>query len=442
MTEIRSRKARWFHLPTWKVKIIFLLGAVLVGITSALFAELSEIADHTFRNQATQRPWLPFLSLPLGLGLLSWLTHRYVPAARGSGIPQTIAALKVGATHRIRESVLAIHVAVTKILFTCLGLLFGASIGREGPTVHVGVAIMYSLARFAHFPAHFMERGLILAGGAAGLAAAFNTPLAGVMFAIEEMGRSFDRRTSGIVLSAVVVAGLTAMFITGNYDYFGTASGEVDTPMAWLAVPVCGVLGGLLGGGFSTLLIRSSQAISGVYRRHPVLVAMVCGLVVAMAGYASGGAAYGTGYEEARKIIETGESSGWLYPIYKFIATIASYLSGIPGGIFAPSLSIGAGFGANLGQLFPSVSLETIILLGMVAYFTGVVQTPITAFIIVTEMTNYQDMAIPLMATALIANWTSQMVCKTAIYEAMAVAFLGAQVQSQEDQPGSKPPST
>ena len=115
---------------------------------------------------------------------------------------------------------LSARIAVGKILLTLLGLASGASIGREGPTVQVGASIMYALGRLLRLPRLELQRALVLAGGAAGIAAAFNTPLAGVVFAIEELSHSFEARTSGTVLTAVVIAGITTLALVGNYTVF------------------------------------------------------------------------------------------------------------------------------------------------------------------------------------------------------------------------------
>lgn len=435
---IRRSRYRLLHLAGWRVRLVFWGGAVMVGLVSALFALGAEATDHIFRTITADRPWLPLITLPVGLGLISWVTHRFVSGARGSGIPQAIATLEDTRDYALRDAVLSLKVAFAKIALTLVGLLSGASIGREGPTVHIGAAIMYSLGKIAHFPGHYLDRGLIVAGGAAGVAAAFNTPLAGVMFAIEEISRSYDRRTGTVVLTAVIIAGLTAMVLLGNYHYFGTAETSFDLGAAWYAIIICGVLGGALGGGFAQTLIWSGRRIAPTYARHPVLVAAACGLVVALTGYVSGGTVYGTGYQEAKEIIDGGVAPDLAYPFLKIIATVGSYLSGIPGGIFAPSLSTGAGLGADLAHLFPDIPFTTIVLLGMVAYFAGVVQTPMTAFIIVMEMTNNQDMLIPLMAAAFIAAGTSRLICEKPIYAAMAEAFLASARPAQAAAGGGK----
>lgn len=429
MSSHRFRRSRQFLLSPykWKVRLVFWIGALLVGLLSALFAAAADWAITLFHHVPGYSPYLPLLITPCGLMLVAWLTQRYFRGSEGSGIPQVIAVLEVGRVPALEKALarlMTLRIALGKILMTLLGLLAGASIGREGPTVHVGAALMQSLGQKAGLPAgRHLRRGLILAGSAAGLAAAFNTPLAGIVFAIEEMSRSFDRRINEFVLTAVIFAATMAVALLGNYAYFGHTAATLDLSGAWLLIPLCGALGGFLGGTFSLLLFKASTWIAPWLRSKPIMVAGLCGLVLALIGLASGGATYGTGYETAKAALQTG-SADPLFPVLKFAATIVSYVSGIPGGIFAPSLSIGAVLGGLLADVSSAVPPETLVLLTMAAYFAGVVQTPITALVVVLEMTHGQNLAIPMMAVTFIAGGISRLVCPTPIYTALAKNFL------------------
>ena len=441
--QLRLSKHRFFKRAIWKTRFIFWGGAVLVGIAAAVFALLGEKADHLYRGWYAQNPWISFIITPIGLMLIVWLTRRFFAGAEGSGIPQTLIAIEGKGGRKLAEQLLSFRIAIGKVLMTVAGLLSGASIGREGPTVHLGAAIMYSLGRYVHLPARYLERGLIMTGGGAGIAAAFNTPLAGIMFAIEEMARSFDRRNSSMILIGVILAGMTAIYVhQDNYNYYGTSPADIDFGLMWLGVVVCGVVGGILGGGFSYVLINGARLLRPLVQKHYLLVAGACGLVIAGVGMLSGGQAFGTGYIEAQQLVScTGNDSctveaGLMYPVYKILATMASYLSGIPGGIFAPSLASGAGVGNSLGVLFPPELASTIVILGMVGYFSGVVQTPITAFVIVMEMTDNQDLVLALMATSLIASGTSKLICKKPVYVALAENFMKARLLAAETKAG------
>lgn len=420
-----KRTQRQLMSPSkWKLRLIFWSAAVIIGATAAIFAIVSAFSDGLYHRLYDYSPGLAYTLTPVGLAFIAWLTKNFFKGTEGSGIPQAIAALSMRDS-ALRATVLSIKIAIGKIILTCLGLMCGASIGREGPTVHVGASLMYSVRRFFPLRSHDMHRALILAGGAAGISAAFNTPLAGILFAIEEMSRKFEERTSGVLIIAVVLAGVTAVAIQGNYTYFGSSSIHLPvTPLAWLVVVVTGVIGGLLGGLFSQGLICSTRRIAPLVARYPVSIAFSCGLILSLLGYLSGGHTYGTGYEEAKHLVTGAADADLAFPLFKMLATVASYLSGIPGGIFAPSLSIGAGLGADLAIIFQSLPMQALVVLGMVSYFTGVVQTPITAFVIVMEMTDGSSMLLPLMAAALIAKGMSHLVCPRPIYQALADAYL------------------
>jgi H+/Cl- antiporter ClcA len=417
--ESHSREA----LQRWGRRTLFLIGGLLVGAAAILMAALADYAQRDFHRLLGLSPYLALALTPLGFGAIVFLTLRIFPNSQGSGIPQVIAARELpdGPT---RTKLVSLRVAIGKIVSITLGLLCGASIGREGPTVQVGAALMYAMGRNAVE----YQRGLLLAGAAAGIAAAFNTPLAGIVFGIEELSRSFESRTSGLVLGAIIAAGLTSLGLVGDYAYFGSTNAVLPLGRAWLVLPICAVLGGLAGGLFSRIVVLFARGLPGapgrLIARHPIAFAMLCGLGVALTGLASQNTSYGTGYDEARAIVHGAAPVCASFGPMKFFATLFSSIGGIPGGLFAPSLAVGAGIAANLHAFFQDIPLGALALLGMVSYLTGVVQTPITSFVIVAEMTEDHTMIIPLMLAALIADAVSKSICKDSIYHALAAVFL------------------
>jgi H+/Cl- antiporter ClcA len=423
------RRLPLFSPRLWKRRIVYWVGALLVAVMAIFFARAADAGQGVFQAILGVNRALVFIVAPAGLAVSVVLTRKLFPGAQGSGIPQVIAALHMTDGPSIRR-ILSWRVAFGKVLLTLLGLACGASIGREGPTVQVGATIMYGLGSSLRLPLVQMERALVLAGGAAGIAGAFNTPLAGIVFAIEELSHSFEARTSGTVLTAVIVSGIATLALVGNYTYFGVTSVQLDFGAGWIAVVLCSVAGGLAGGLFSRLLIAGATGLPRVLAlfvmRHPVWFAAGCGLVIAGLGWLSDGNTYGTGYEQARRLVEGHAELPAAFAFYKFAATVVSYLSGIPGGIFAPSLAVGAGIGQALAPLLPSAPSGAVVLLGMVGYFSGVVQAPITATVIVMEMTDNQNMTIPLMATSMLAFGVSRLVCRRALYGALARRYLVA----------------
>jgi H+/Cl- antiporter ClcA len=422
--EIQTQEAAL--IQDWRRQLVFFSGAICVGLVAILFALGCEQANKVFHDIVAISPYLPLIVTPAGLAFVVLLTRKVFPGSQGSGIPQTIAALEPGFSEN-RSKLLSLRIAVGKVFLTMLGLMFGSSVGREGPTVQIGASIMHSMNRFATFSKHDIDRGLILAGGAAGVAAAFNTPLAGIVFAIEEMGRSFDQHNSSTILLTVIIAGIASLAFLGNYSYFGHTSETLAFGTQWDVVIVCGIAGGLVGGAFSRSLIEVNKGLSGtigvVMKERPVLTAAGCGLILALLGLASSNMIYGSGYAEAKQILSGTDTLPESYGLLKMAATLVSYVSGIPGGIMAPSLSTGAGFGANIAHFMPAVPAGAAVTLGMVAYFAGATQVPITAFVIVMEMTDNHEMILPLMAASFIASACSKLICPSSLFHTLSGNF-------------------
>lgn len=430
MTDITARLAalaRWLRERAWRRGLVFWGGAVATGAVIAGLAVCSDAALHVYHAASGRSPLWPWLAPPCGLALIAWLTNRVFPGSQGSGIPQVIAALTIR-TSAARDRLLSMRIAAGKFMLTVLGLASGASLGREGPTVQIGASIMHSLGRIGRFSASDIDRGLILAGGAAGVAAAFNTPLAGVVFAIEELSRSFEDRTSGTIYAAVILAGITSVSLLGDYTYFGTTSAQLGSPGAWLAVPLCGIIGGLAGGVFARLMIAGPSGLPAplqqLRQRSPVRFALCCGLLIAAIGWTSGGTTFGTGYGEAHALVQQEGTFNPLFAAWKALATLVTYVSGVPGGIFAPSLAVGAGLGGALAMHVHLAPGGAMVVLTMAAYFAGVVQAPLTAFVIVGEMTNDRALTLPLMAAALLGRGASALVCRRGLYRALAAPFI------------------
>jgi H+/Cl- antiporter ClcA len=417
---IELRVKRIF-LPKLRRRALFLVGGLLVGVFAVIMAKLADQAQVWFFFMQNRWPYLPIALTPAGFALSAWLTRRYFQGAQGSGIPQVMAARRL-TDQAERGRLVGIRMSLGKIVLLGLGLGVGASAGREGPTVQIGAAIMFALGRFAPH----RQPGLLLAGASAGVAAAFNAPLAGIMFGIEEMSRSFEVRSSVLVLATVIAAGLTSQAILGDYTYFGVSSSALAWGWGWLAVPLAGIVGGVCGGLFSRIVIAFSNGLPGGpgrwIARWPVWFAALCGLLVAVCGLATHGSVFGTGYEQS-KLILAGQAVPDLFGPGKLLATLLTAISGIPGGIFSPSLSVGAGLAANLSPLVPGVPIGVLAILFMAAYLAGVVQAPLTSVVIVAEMTADHALILPMMISALLAAAVAKTICPDGIYHALSLKF-------------------
>ena len=409
----------------WRQYGIFWLGAIAVGLVAVLYARLIDWGYDAFRGVQHRYAWAPLVITPAVAALAVWLTRRFFRGAEGSGIPQVIATLHAK-PREYGTRLLSLRILLGKIAVSFLAILGGFTIGREGPTVQVGAALMFNLRRLYPRSNAHIERQLALAGAAAGLSAAFNTPLAGVVFAIEELTRSFEARASGVLITAIILAGVVALGLNGNYTYFGTIQIGVHFPdLLALAVVLTAIVTGIAGGIFAWLLLNTARWIPAPLRQlhgeRPVVFAALCGFAIAVVGMISGGATFGSGYAEARGLLD-GHPQSIFYPFLKMIAMVGSYLPGIPGGIFAPSLSIGAGFGNLLHMVFDSMQLPMLIALAMVGYLAAVTQSPITSFVIVMEMIDGHALVISLMATALIASRVARLFAPP-LYESLAERY-------------------
>ncbi|MFZ2629598.1 MAG: chloride channel protein [Rugosibacter sp.] len=411
----------------WRIRLTLWIAAICSGAIIVGFAKLADTSLAFFFFIISGRPWLPFLLGPLIGMLVVWLTEKYFPGGQGSGIPQVIAARRLAIHGHAVDSLVSLRIATGKIFLGALALLGGFSAGKEGPSVQVAASILHFFHRF--FPDARMIRpsDLILAGGAAGIAAAFNTPLAGIVFVVEELGRKLETRTSGVLLSTIILAGLVSTALAGNYNYFGHLKvGDIGVEII-MPVILGGIMCGLLGGIFSQLLLwpqKKPHLTLWQWRAtHPVLFAGGCGLVIASIGWISGGVSYGSGYIITTKVVAGEITLPWYTPIARFVATITTYYSGIPGGIFAPALAIGASLGANAAN-FLGIGSSAIpfMALCMAGFLAAVTQAPITSAIIVMEMIDGHGMVISLMSIALIAKAVSSRLGPE-LYQQLSRAF-------------------
>lgn len=404
-----------------------------------LFAELAEAAVQAFRDISAQHWWWPLLICPAGGAAIVWATRRWFPGAEGSGIPQALAEI-----HHDKHPpagwrpLLSLRIVAGKIALGAAALFAGFSAGREGPTVQIGAAVMNSLHGLLPRRLNIQRRHLIVAGGAAGIAAAFNTPLAGIMFAIEELNRGLEQRMSGLLIVAIVLAGIVSQALLGNTTYFGWVSFTgLKSHLQIFWVLLIAIACGLAGGAFARLMLlstaRNGPFFSAFRNSHPVRFAAICGILIALIGLISDFSSFGTGYVETRNLFERNAQLPWHFGIDKFFATLLSYASGVPGGIFAPALAIGTGIGSNIAILLADqISTGTVLVLCAAGFLAAVTQAPITAFVIVMEMVSGYGIVLDLMIVALLASAVSRALCPP-LYRTLAQRMI-----SSGPQPGGK----
>ena len=438
-----SKSLRAINPTVWRDRMVIWFAAIVAGLCIVAFVWLTYLASQIFTEYRTKIYWLPLILTPAAGMLIVWITQRFAAASAGSGIPQVINALHPDATRQNTPSFVSVRLSLAKAILGAGAIGAGFSTGREGPSVQISAGVMHAFYPWIKNKSAIQARDLILAGGAAGIAAAFNAPLAGIMFAIEELGRRFDERSSGITISAIVLAGLVAITLMGNLTYFGRLQiTNVSYSLIGPALLTC-LSVGIIGGLFSRLLINSfgkkNWSINQWRLQNPILFAGLCGLFVALLGLITHGAAFGSGYAWSRNILSGQNEIAPNYFLVKFISTWLSFWSGIPGGIFAPSLAIGAGIGHDI-SLYTGATPLPLIAIGMAAFLAAVTQAPLTSFIIIMEMTDGHTIVLGLMAAVLLSSMVSRLI-SAPLYQSLAsiqlnahahLHFIGSRNQGQQ----------
>ncbi len=425
---------------SWLDRTIVLAYAAFAGLSVVAFTLLANASFSFFERIANWHGgWLVLLWMPaLTVGIV-WLTRKLAPGAAGSGIPQVAVALDSRLTSAERGRFVSLRLSFAKVLLSSAGFLAGLSIGREGPSVQVAAGVMQHAQRWLDGKSRISGYALLIAGGAAGIAAAFNAPLAGVVFAIEELSRKLESMSSGLVIAAIVLAGLVSVSVFGNLSYFGRiqvpALGWAALGPGLLVVLVSGLLGGLFAKLMAMSLTNPALRLNQLRARHPYRFAAVLGVALAVIGLATGGATFGSGSEQVQLLLKGEGHTPEVFVTLKFIAKWLSAWTGAPGGIFAPSLTIGAGVGQNVSALLAPEIASALIAMGMAAFLAAVTQAPLTAFIIVMEMVDGHSMVLSLMAAAMLASLISRMLARP-LYETLAAAMLaGTQANKQAGTP-------
>ena len=404
------------------------MAPVHIGLAGVSMAKASQFAFGINTWIITHFSWGALFYMPAGFAFMIYLTKRFFPGIQGSGIPQVIAVID-DPSHKKKNNLLSIKIIIGKVITLMCGLIMGASIGHEGPMVQIGASIMHRFYGYGTIRTAEQRRMLVLSGGAAGIAATFNTPIAGIMFAMEELTKKYIFNAHSSTLLTVIISGFVSLAIVGNYTYFGYTNEALPFLTHIPAITLCGIVGGLTGGLFSLIVQKFSmilpQKIRVAIQNHPYKFAALCGLIVALLGLLTNGMVYGTGYMPTRLSLESDTAlHAWYYGPAKFLATLLSALSSIPGGLFAPTLAVGAGIGDGLSLLFPNLAPHSaIIILVMAAYLSGLTRSPLTSFIVTMEITGSQQMLLSLMTATLIASMVSKVICPAPFYHALAQRF-------------------
>lgn len=414
--ELRSR-IPFQSIPLWIASI--LTGLVAVGYEHA-FEVFEELAKAVFQLN----PYLLFLVTPLCFIVSRWIVITFAPNAKGSGIPQLMAAVEAADTPKKHwvDSLLNLPVLLVKLASSLLLLLGGGAIGREGPTLQIAGSIFQLTYRF--IPTHWhrvSQKIMLITGGASGLAAAFNTPLGGIVYVVEELTKSHIGQFRTAVFSAVIIAGMTAQLFLGSYLYLGFPRIK-PLPLEMIGwVLLIASIGGLLGAYFTRLILAFHRWLAPFFQSYKQwITTFIIGILFATLVYFVGEQAMGTGKSLINTILfkPQVETQWYLFPA-RFVASTLSFLTGGAGGIFATSLSSGAALGNALNQLFQITPEHhnLMVLIAMIGFLTGVTRTPFTSAILVLEMTDRHSAIFYFLLAGMLANVAASFVLKRSFYE-------------------------
>lgn len=445
---LQNLRVELSHGRLWLDRAVVLVCAVAAGLLVVAFTLLSDYAFELFEHIYGFNHWLVLVWTPLVTAAIVWVTRSYFPGAAGSGIPQVITALDPAVPIDQRSRFVSLRLSVAKIVLAAAGLLGGLSIGREGPSVQVAAGVLLHARRWLRLDSGMSSHALLVAGGAAGIAAAFNAPLAGVVFAIEELSRKLESRNSGLIISAIVLSGLMGVSVFGNVSYFGVikvpALGWAAVLPALLVIVLSGMLGGLFSRLLAASLTGSPERFNEWRKNYPIRFAAAGGLAIAVIGLVSQGTTFGAGSEAVKQMLAGQIDLPSFYVLLKFVATWLAAWCGVPGGIFAPSLSIGAGLGHDVAMLTNPQISAALIAMGMAAFLAAVTQAPLTAFIIVMEMVDGKAMVLSLMVAAMLASLISRMLSRP-LYDTLSaymIASLPSAAAVEPPTPANPPDKT
>ena len=424
--QVRSEIQDYLHVSQQRRRLFprAALVGLLAGLVAIAFRAVLAAGDNLRNALLAWSHHFPLFGwlFPVGFGAMGaflgvFLVRRFAPEASGSGIPHLEAVL-----HRYRE----FHwkrVLPVKFVGGALALGSGLALGREGPTVQMGGTIGAAVSEWLNVSTR--DRLVLIAAGAgAGLAAAFNAPLAGVMFVLEEVQKDFRQAVFGSAFLAAAVADIVARFASGQLPVFRIPSYPVPDLKALPAFAILGVAAGLLGVVYNRSLIGTLTLFAKVPPKFALLVAALVGAVVGLVAWLSPGAV-GGGHHLAETFLE-GHTALAVIPLWfglRFILSMASYGTGAPGGIFAPLLVLGALIGLGVGEvthlLFPQlVPIPAIFaVVGMAAYFTAIVRAPLTGIVLIIEMTGNYAQMLPLLIACFCAYIVAEGMGELPIYE-------------------------
>jgi H+/Cl- antiporter ClcA len=411
--------------------IPFWIASVITGLIAVIYARLFLMAENLTAFLYKQHHWILFILTPVCFIVAWWLVNRFAPYSRGSGIPQVAAAIEITSpkTDQKVNKLLSIRIIIIKVLSSLVMAMGGGAIGREGPTIQIAASVFRKVNQVlpAWWP-KVAKRNMIITGAAAGLAAAFNTPLGGIVFAIEELTKTHFSFFKTAIFSSVIIAGLTAQGILGPYLYLGYPKIGILSAFIFLGVILVAIITGLLGSGMSKMILVILKWKSNFkFTREHVFYVVFCAIVLAGLAFFVDYSILGSGKGVMERVLFTSDKySLWYTPLLRIVGPVLSFTTGAAGGVFAPALGAGASVGSLVAGCFHLSDTNTnlLILAGMVGFLTGVTRSPFTSAILVLEMTDRHNVIFHLILAGMVASLVSILIDKHSFYDHLKVQYI------------------
>lgn len=411
-------------LPFW-------VASVVTGLVAVFYAKLFEWAHKANGLIYEWNYWFLFLIAPISF-LFAWgIVKYYAPFARGSGIPQVMASIELASTEKEKkiDRLLNLKNIVVKILSSLVMVFGGGAIGREGPTIQIAGSIFRQINQWlpSWWP-KISKRNMIMTGAAGGLAAAFNTPLGGIVFAVEELTRTHINYFKTAIFSAVIIAGLTAQALLGPYLYLGYPNVSNLSGYIFFFVAIVAIISGVLGSLMSKAMLYIFKWKSKFrFTYQHLLYISGCAVVIVALSIFADRHVLGSGKDLMEEVLFTQNNHvGWELPLLRIFGPILSFTTGVAGGVFAPALSAGASVGSLLAGWMEMTVPDTniLVLAGMVGFLTGVTRTPFTSAILVLEMTDRHNVIFHLMLAGMLASVSSLVIDRRSFYDRLKLQYL------------------
>ncbi|WP_139423464.1 chloride channel protein [Chryseobacterium mulctrae] len=412
--------------------IPFWIGSVITGFFAVMYAKLFAWGEHLLHFIMNWHAWMIFIIAPIGFVLSWWLVKEFAPNAKGSGIPQVMAAVELAnpKEHTKIRSLLSLKIIVFKIISSVILVIGGGAVGREGPTVQIAGSVFRKVNEYLpHWWPKISKKNMIMTGAAAGLAAAFNTPLGGIVFAVEELSKTHINYFKTALFTAVIIAGLTAQTLAGSYLYLGYPKTHDVSLMVMFPIILVAGTSGIMASQLAVTMLKMNDWKKRKLKtdKANVVFLVICALFIASIAYFINREILGSGKEIMERVLFTKDKhEEWYVPILRMLGPALSFTSGGAGGIFAPALTAGASIGSVISGIIHLTPNETnvVILAGMVAFLTGITRAPFTSAIIVLEMTDRHSLIFHLMLAGMVSSIASILVSRHSLYDVLKLNFL------------------